>query len=116
MLQVVHSLSWRVDSKTLLEAASKGSETPVMEKEEADPVGLLRIDPSRNRRRLYTLANQPTLFGGASVIRNWGGIGTHGQSMMETFDGQEEAMHVFERLAWTKRCRGYRSADAIGSD
>jgi len=29
-------------------------------------------------------------LGGASVIRNWGGIGTGGQSMVETFDQSNE--------------------------
>lgn len=87
-----------------------------MEKEETGPVHLRRIDLSQNMRRFYTLAIQPTLFGGASVIRNWGRIGTNGQSMMETFDNQHEAVHAFERLARTKRRRGYRSANSVGSD
>ena len=87
-----------------------------MEKEDAGPVHLRRIEPSQNMRRFYTLAIQPTLFGGASVIRNWGRIGTHGQSMMETFDGQDEATDAFERLARMKRRRGYRSAEPIEGD
>lgn len=86
-----------------------------MEKEDADPVHLRRIDPSRNMRRFYALAIQPTLFGGASVIRNWGRIGTNGQSMMETYDGDDEAAIAFARLARTKRRRGYSNADVTGS-
>ncbi|TIU16577.1 MAG: WGR domain-containing protein, partial [Mesorhizobium sp.] len=62
-----------------------------MENEEARPVHLRRIDPSQNMRRFYVVAIQPTLFGGASVIRNWGRIGTSGQSMMETFDAEDSA-------------------------
>lgn len=79
-----------------------------MENEEAGPVHLRRIDPSQNMRRFYTLAIQPTLFGGASVIRNWGRIGTNGQSMMETFDEVEEAGATMVKLERTKRRRGYR--------
>ncbi|GLS35015.1 WGR domain-containing protein [Mesorhizobium tianshanense] len=79
-----------------------------MSNEEAGPVHLHRIDPTQNMRRFYSLAIQPTLFGGASVVRNWGRIGTNGQSMMETFDQAEEAMIAMARLQWTKRRRGYR--------
>ncbi len=86
-----------------------------MEKEETGPVHLRRIDPSRNMRRFYTLAIQPTLFGGATVIRNWGRIGTNGQSMMDTYDQPEEAEGAFSRLARTKRRRGYGDADVSGN-
>lgn len=79
-----------------------------MENEEIGPVHLRRIDPSQNMRRFYTLAIQPTLFGGATVIRNWGRIGTNGQSMMETFDETEEAGATMAKLERTKRRRGYR--------
>ena len=72
------------------------------------PVHMRRIDPTQNMRRFYTLAIQPTLFGGASVIRNWGRIGTNGQSMMETFDTSEDAMTAKIRLERTKRRRGYK--------
>lgn len=84
-----------------------------MEHEEPGPVHLRRIDPSRNMRRFYVLVLQPTLFGGASVIRNWGRIGTNGQSMMETFDRDDSAIDASKRLERIKRRRGYRdSTDA----
>jgi predicted DNA-binding WGR domain protein len=79
-----------------------------MSSEETGPVHLRRIDPEQNMRRFYTLAIQPTLFGGASVIRNWGRIGTSGQSMMETFDSSEDAVSASTRLERSKRRRGYR--------
>jgi len=81
-----------------------------MEKEDAGPVHLRRIDPTQNMRRFYTLAIQPTLFGGASVIRNWGRIGTNGQSMMETFDNEDDAADALLRLERAKRRRGYSAA------
>ena len=96
------------DSRKSLDAASAGSETPAMENDKAGPIHLRRIDPSQNMRRFYTLAIQPTLFGGASVIRNWGRIGTNGQSMMQTFDSNEEAVSASRRLESMKRRRGYR--------
>lgn len=74
------------------------------------PVHLRRIDPARNMRRFYELALQPTLFGGASVVRNWGRIGTAGQSMMQTFDHAADARAALERLARRKRRRGYHGS------
>ncbi|TIU63358.1 MAG: WGR domain-containing protein [Mesorhizobium sp.] len=83
-----------------------------MDHEKTVPVHLHRIDPSRNMRRFYMLAIQPTLFGGASVIRNWGRIGTNGQSMMETFDSEDDAASASMRLERTKRRKGYRDSSA----
>ncbi len=79
-----------------------------MSNEETGPVHLRRIDPTQNMRRFYMLAIQPTLFGGASVIRNWGRIGTNGQSMTETYDCEEDAVSASNRVERSKRRRGYR--------
>lgn len=57
--------------------------------------------------RFYVLSIQPTLFGGASVIRNWGRIGASGQAMMQTFDENGDADKAFTKLARSKRKRGY---------
>ncbi|WP_419906024.1 WGR domain-containing protein [Hoeflea sp.] len=51
-----------------------------MPSRQSEPVHLRRIDPARNMRRFYCLSVQPTLFGGASLIRDRGRIGTRGQS------------------------------------
>lgn len=82
-----------------------------MEKERTGPVHLHRIDATQNMRRFYMLAIQPTLFGGASVIRNWGRIGSGGQTMMETFDSQEDANTALSRRERTKRRRGYHDVN-----
>jgi len=78
-----------------------------MEKEETGHVHLQRINEARNMRRFYMLAIQPTLFGGVSVIRNWGRIGSTGQTMMETFDNAEDADTAFSRVEQAKKRRGY---------
>lgn len=78
-----------------------------MEDQKNAPIHLRRIDPAQNMRRFYTLAIQPTLFGGASVIRNWGRIGTNGQSMMETHDQWDDAVMAKVRIERSKRRRGY---------
>lgn len=100
--------SSEIDSWKSLDAGSRRRENPGMQKEETGPVHLHRIDATQNMRRFYTLAIQPTLFGGASVIRNWGRIGSSGQTMMETFDTQDDADTALSRLECTKRKRGYR--------
>ena len=97
-----------IDSRKSLDAARERGETPAMKNEQPDHIHLRRIDPSQNMRRFYTLAIQPTLFGGASVVRNWGRIGTSGQSMIETFDSNEHAVLAASRLERMKRRRGYR--------
>ena len=106
--------SRRIDSDKSLDAASEGSDYPVMEKEEAGPVHLHRIDTTQNMRRFYMLAIQPTLFGGASVIRNWGRIGSAGQAMTETFDSEKDAQDALVGLERTKRRRGYADVDRAG--
>ncbi|MGV2192144.1 WGR domain-containing protein [Agrobacterium vitis] len=78
-----------------------------MEKEKTGYVRLQRIDEAQNMRRFYMLAIQPTLFGGASVIRNWGRIGSTGQTMMETFDNAEDADTAFLHFERAKKRRGY---------
>lgn len=83
-----------------------------MEIQASGPVHLRRIDPTRNMRRFYTLDIQPTLFGGASVIRNWGRIGTTGRSMVETFDSDGEATCASIRVERAKRRRGYCNSGA----
>lgn len=72
-------------------------------------IHLHRIDASLNMRRFYSLTLQPTLFGGVSVIRNWGRIGTSGQVMIETFDEPDDAESVLGRLETKKKRRGYRA-------
>ncbi|RWR27672.1 WGR domain-containing protein [Sinirhodobacter populi] len=74
---------------------------------------LLRIDTGCNMHRFYTASIQPTLFGGVSVIRNWGRIGSSGRMRIDTFDEADQANNALDKLIRTKRRRGYRSAEAI---
>jgi predicted DNA-binding WGR domain protein len=59
-------------------------------------------------RRFYYLTVQPTLFGGASLIRDWGRIGTRGKTMMVTFDNPADAANALMRIERSKKRRGYR--------
>ena len=42
-------------------------------------VTLRLIDPEANKWRFYSLDIQPDLFGGWSLVREWGRIGRHGK-------------------------------------
>lgn len=88
------------------------TQTRAMSSSPPDQVHLKRINPVQNMRRFYCLTVQPTLFGGASLIRDWGRIGTRGQTMMETFDEADDADSAFDRLERAKRRRGYRDTGA----
>ena len=71
---------------------------------------LTRIDPDRNAFRFYRLALWPDLFGGVSVARAWGRIGSPGKLRCDLYPSAEEAGRALERLARAKRKRGYREA------
>ncbi|RCW21162.1 putative DNA-binding WGR domain protein [Ciceribacter lividus] len=75
---------------------------------------LRRVDPERNMARFYLLAIQPTLFGGVSLIRNWGRIGTSGQVKVETYDRPDDAHRAYRRLERVKRRRGYVDPHQVG--
>jgi predicted DNA-binding WGR domain protein len=68
---------------------------------------LKRTDVARNMRRFYEISLQPTLFGGMSLVKNWGRIGSSGQCQILTFEEQNDAVLAFRKLAAGKRKRGY---------
>jgi predicted DNA-binding WGR domain protein len=101
-----------IDSKNSLDEASLVIETEPMPTHKLAPVHLRRIDLARNMRRFYCLTVQPTLFGGASLIRDWGRIGTRGQTIMETFNFPADAANALMRIERSKKRRGYRETIA----
>ena len=66
-----------------------------------------RIDPARNMRRFYRMSIQPDLFGGASLVREWGRIGARGQMMREQHPDEGRAVTALMKLARVKQRRGY---------
>ncbi|MBU3031746.1 WGR domain-containing protein [Paracoccus marinaquae] len=73
-------------------------------------VDLKRIDPSLNMRRFYSISVQPDLFGGVSLVREWGRIGYRGQMLLERHDDEGRAVNALMKLSATKKRRGYRSS------
>jgi len=68
---------------------------------------LQRIDPDRNMRRYYWMTVERDLFGGASLIREWGRLGARGQRRIEPHVDEGEAVSALLQLARRKRRRGY---------
>lgn len=71
---------------------------------------LTRIDPEQNMRRFYRLALQPDLFGGCSLIREWGRIGRCGRLKLEDFPSEGQAVDALLAMQRRKGRRGYRIA------
>jgi predicted DNA-binding WGR domain protein len=70
-------------------------------------IRLLRIDPAHNMRRFYRLDMQPDLFGGWSLVREWGRIGRAGRVRLESCATLTEAQAALERQRRAKQRRGY---------
>jgi predicted DNA-binding WGR domain protein len=66
-----------------------------------------RCDPSCNMARYYVLAIEPSLFGDATLIREWGRLGRPGQKRIEFYETQSKAVEALETWLERKRRRGY---------
>lgn len=79
---------------------------------ETGRVGILltRIRPERNEWRFYRLALWPDLFGHMCLVREWGRIGRPGRLRRDPFPNESLATSARDRLATTKRRRGYQVA------
>ena len=69
------------------------------------------IDYATNRRRFYTLTWQPQFWGGVSLVRTWGRVGSHGLSRTMVFPDPERARAAVERLIRRRLKRRYELTD-----
>lgn len=69
---------------------------------------LERIDPAQNMARYYVLAIEPTLFGDAALIREWGRVGMSCQRRQQFFADHAAAAVVLETWLQRKCRRGYK--------
>lgn len=72
-----------------------------------DRLHLRRQDPAQNMRRFYLMTVQRDLFGGASLIREWGRLGSPGKVQMEHHADEGRAVNALVDIATAKRKRGY---------
>jgi predicted DNA-binding WGR domain protein len=66
-----------------------------------------RLDPSCNMARYYVLSIEPSLFGDATLVREWGRLGQPGQRKIELYENQLRAVEALEIWLQRKRQRGY---------
>ncbi|WP_244627239.1 WGR domain-containing protein [Microvirga tunisiensis] len=71
-----------------------------------------RRDPDANMARFYVLSIEESLFGDASLIREWGRIGTKGQRRVELHESTSRAAEALETWLRRKQRRGYRIRSA----
>ena len=82
-----------------------------------DQIRLRREEPAQNLRRFYMMVVQRGLFGGASLIREWGRQGSAGQVRIDHHPDEGRAINALADLMAAKRKRGYRLDDVgPGSD
>jgi len=67
------------------------------------PPVVLRIDATKNMARFYAMSIEPDLFGGASLVRRWGRIGTRGKVRVDVFKDERQAITSFSWLARSER-------------
>lgn len=71
-------------------------------------IRLQRLDPARNMRRFYLMTVHRDLFGGCTLVREWGRIGTQGRTIREVYPDEGQAVDALAQRAKTKSRRGYR--------
>jgi predicted DNA-binding WGR domain protein len=69
---------------------------------------LRRLEPGRNVARFYALMIERDLFGRTVLVRHWGRIGGRGRERTDEHASEGEAAVALEKLAASKRRRGYQ--------
>ncbi len=71
-------------------------------------VVLYRIDPANRMHRYYRMDVQPDLFGEWCLVKEWGRIGSAGQTRSVPFSTPHDAEVALDRQRQAKERRGYR--------
>lgn len=84
------------------------SDNPVQSEIFPGRIKLRRIDPTKNMRRFYWMTVQRDLFGGATLMREWGRIGSAGKLQHSYHADEGQAVDELATLAQQKFKRGYQ--------
>jgi predicted DNA-binding WGR domain protein len=68
---------------------------------------LVKVSPAKRQARFYRLEIWPDLFGGFSLVREYGRIGQPGRLQFDPFPEIDAARKAFTRLVSKKQRRGY---------
>ena len=70
-------------------------------------VVLRRVEPEQQVVRFYDLMIVRDLFGHVMLVRRWGCVGNRGRKRLDEHASEAEAAEAMNKLAATKRRRGY---------
>ena len=73
----------------------------------AQQVYMERVEPSENVQRFYALAVWPDLFGGYSLVREWGRIGGGSTMTLTQQADAATALRKLQQAVAVKERRGY---------
>ena len=76
---------------------------------------LERRDPAQNMARFYVLSIEPTLFGDAALVREWGRLGTQGRRRLDLFREHATASEALETWLSRKIRRGYQVTATVAA-
>lgn len=68
---------------------------------------LIKINTEKNQRRFYSVHLAPDLFGGWSVVREWGRLGSGGTVRLDPFESEYAAEAALEGIKAAKVKKGY---------
>jgi len=105
--------SGAIDSPNSLDAGIENSESVAMISQPYF-IYVERTEAAKNMARYYAMEISETLFGEACLTRTWGRIGSRGQSRLQQFETESEAVDLFLDLMRQKRKRGYRPRRPLG--
>ena len=71
-------------------------------------IKLRRLDPVKKVRSFFLLTVQRDLFGGATLVREWGRIGQAGRLQLSHHADEGRAVDALASVAQQKFKRGYR--------
>jgi predicted DNA-binding WGR domain protein len=71
-----------------------------------------RTDRAKNMARYYAMSIDANLFEDLCLTRRWGRIGSKGQTLIQHFEREKDAVVLFLDLTRQKRARGYRTRSA----
>lgn len=66
-----------------------------------------KIDAGKNQRRFYSLHLAPDLFGGWSLVREWGRLGSGGTVRHDPFETEQEAQLALDKICSSKQVKDY---------
>jgi predicted DNA-binding WGR domain protein len=73
-----------------------------------EDIRIERVDRETNMYRFYRMRLMPDVFGGVSLLREWGRIGTQGRHKIECFKDAGRAVDAMVALYHAKQKRGYQ--------